>query len=278
MKHFLALSFIAMILVSCGEQFETVFTSSLYFPAVSKQIQVRTSPKKGLVLGGASAKAAESIGASWYIGSSGVPYLDAPQLLESAPQKEPPESEYIMFLNECDRGGCGPIEKQVSDYIAAKKSWGGNWVGPCISDAPGSIDWLVDWWKEHYAQTDSSPDALLCAHCYNDCINVLSRVLEAGDELGIYRMWVGEFGYPLGTQSSLEQTKDKNQQLVDWMESEDRITRYAYWTGRIINYGDNVPCRPYEGWIGLFYTYVYADGRKEERTTFMGDWYAGVGR
>jgi hypothetical protein len=75
---------------------------------------------------------------------------------------------------------------------------------------------------------------------------------------------------------SVAEVVDENQGLVDWMENDSRVERYAYWSAKF-NYGDSVPAKPVTGWYPLRFDWHYSDGTITEMNTDMGDWYAGVG-
>ena len=229
------------------------------------------------------------LGISWYYSGQQcanaeyVYYLDTPAALAAAPEQEQPGSRFILFLNECDWGhwNCPDIGEQVRLYIAAEAAWPGViWVGPCAA-----VDALYPrkFWSLYSQQTGHKPDPAYhraCVHCYgtaNECIERVSSHLAAVSPYGIDRIWLTEFGLPLGLYRSIANARAENQALVDWLERDERVERYAYWSIKIGSYGYHVPSKPISGFHPLAFDWRCVDGTVEERLTDMGLWFAGVG-
>jgi len=271
-----------LVLASCGQETRTAFPSPAYIPAVANGLPPVFDPDKGVALFAATCDVLDMLGVGWYYsgpyceGHERVPYLDTAGLLEAAPGQRPPDAKHVLFLNECDqcRWGCPQLEEQVRLFIAAEKAWLGIiWVGPCAAHDP---EYVWKFWAEYLRQTGKPPDPAthrLCLHCYNTARNCLASV-ERHLGLGVLdRLWLTELGVPLGLDLTLRQAMAENEALVNAVDADPRVERYAFWAAGI-EYGWTAPSRPVSGWNALSFWWRDRDGRLEERLTDLGLAYA----
>ncbi len=295
----LALSLLlpTLLLITCTlAPRRPVFTSPLdtHLPIVAAGPNPATSPKKGVSLWPGSCDLLQVLGASWYYAGRDcpnverVPYLDTRRALELAAESQPPENPRVMFWNEPDLAHwhTPPIEELVSLFVAVEKNWTGKtWIGPCFSSiSPGSILCLRQFWTEYQRQTGHQPDPKthrLCLHCYGSaahCLHQIDTHLSSGAIFGLDTLWLPEMGMHLGLYASIDDARRQNEELINHLEQNPQVERYAYWSAMIPSYGYHVPSKPISGFHPLAFYWLREDGTKEERLTDMGEWYATVPR
>lgn len=284
-----AILILLLALVSSCAGIETTYTSPVYMPLLTRTATAATSAKKGCSLGPGGCDLLPQLGVSWYYsgqdcaGYDKVPYLDTAARLANAPEQEPPGSVFVMYLNECDAAywNCPDIAEQVSLLIAAESAWPGVvWVGPC---AAADAQYVREFWSLYTKQAGHMPDSAhhrACVHCYDVagiCIQRIENHLAAVAPFGMDTIWLTEFGLPLGLYRSIDDVRQENQALVDYMEQSAAVERYGYWTAKIRYYGYTIPSKPVSGFYPLAFDWLNDDGTVEERLTDMGEWFAGVG-
>lgn len=274
---------VLLLLAACGlELVDTALLPRIFLPLVIDGQEAVTDPDKGVALGTAPCEALALLGAAWYYsgpeceGHERVPYLDGYRLLERAPDKPAPDGDFVLFLNECDGGhfSCPPLEEQVVAFVAAEKAWPGKtWVGPC---SVGDPEYVWQFWAEYARQTDHLPDKAdhrLCLHCYSVAAHCLAQV-ERHLGLGVLdRLWLTEFGLPLGLDLSIRQAMEQNAALVNALDADPRVERWAYWPADT-EYGWSVPSRPISGFHPLTFQWRNRDGTIQTKRTDMGEMYS----
>lgn len=277
---------LAVMLAACGapqptpRPTSTAWLSPLFLPAAMVGHRVPgTSAKKGVVLGHAPCSELGDLGVTWYTGDSVCPgfehvvYLDGhakvtqDNVVALAPGP-------IMFLNEPDLGywNMPSLEQLVEKSIAALHGQDIAAAGPCVSHDLGYIErfWLE--YRDVSGDVTARP-AAICFHCYDVAVNCVKRTQEAievADRLGVAEIWLTEFGLPPGLGRSFSDVVAENQALVEYLENEPRVGRYAYFAVGI-RYGDGVPSDPLTGWWPLAYEWHNWGGGIEWRLTPMGE-------
>lgn len=206
------------------------------------------SPKKGLaaactepVAPGRSEWDALKVGASWLYNWSVNPPIISPNI-ESIPMIWDEHyihgpiggnSSYLMGFNEPDYPGqaeltpeeAAPLWREIEALYPDKK---------LVSPAPSQLDieWLVRFRVVYRNLYGENPRLdVLAAHCYESFSYCQSHLLwyeNMARQWNIPEVWVTEF-------NSVRRPASEMQQLVEWMESEPEITRYAFFTNSTPN-------------------------------------------
>lgn len=204
----------------------------LYLPEIS-YVAPHTSPKKGIAPNYPHGEDWAQTGAVWgYVYSSWTWNISGIEMIPMIRADHPNDpigggnSRWLLGSNEPDLAGI-PMSQQVSVWHDVAETSGRLLVSP----APSHLhpEWLAQF-RETYQETYGVYphwDAL-AIHCYltvESCKILVGSVIEEADAWGISGgVWVTEFAF-----DSSAEMRD----FVDWMETQPRITRYAWYTNRL---------------------------------------------
>jgi len=271
----------------------TEFLSPIYLPLVGKEAGLeRRSPKKGLSIGQVSPEVALRH-SSWYYGwydhgyedVEFVRYFDRPYLIDRVIEEELlVTGDFVMALNECNAAvfECPSIEEQVRLVIRLREYLGDDQVivAPCPAGTTDAVQYLQTFWTIYTQLTGKGPDPALfrnCFHCYGDFVPCSYLVDTLANEMALYGLtesWVTELGAIPGMTRSYDRLIEENTRFLCWMEQNDSIERYAYWTSGFKYYGHWIPGRPGESWVPLNFQWQERDGSLTWKRTAMGDWWS----
>lgn len=263
--------------------------SEVYLPSLGRGWRVvRTSAKKGVVWFG-DLRALRQLGVSWAVCPAELVPDDWPTTIEpvvllshAAPIEraieaaQEPETAWVMFWNEPDLQGVSPQRAAILYAQLEQRAPNRLFV---VGNIASDIDWLWAFAEEFAAETGQGlrSSTRIGMHCYEPaeaCMQRIAEVVSLAQELGLAGVWVTEFGRHLGTERSMRDAVDENQQLVAFLEGVPLVERYAYFASMIPESMVGPWCDhdPTVGWIPLAYEYHGVD--VAPRLTVMGRWYA----
>jgi hypothetical protein len=253
--------------------------SKVIIPAVYRNATAETSTKKGVALYTAPCSVLSTLGVAWYYsgpecaGPAYVPYVANPWDM----QRVILSPGLFMFANEPDAPYFNPppIDMLVKWSVRAIGDRT-DAVGPCVAYDLGYVEQFWRLYRELSGLPGAKP-AAICYHCYGNAADCIARTQEAirvADRLAVSEVWLTEFGMTRGWDTTLRQTSDEMQALVEYLEGNPRVGRYAYWPGGV-QFGDGAPGDPLTGWQPLAYEWYRWDGSVEWRLTALGQAYAG---
>ena len=228
------------LLFSVSPESDT-YTYTLYLPGV-----FATSTQRGVaktVYGDCTDLS--SVGATWYYswglsppicpGIEALPMIScdvAAEWVINGTRLLGHSSEWVMLFNEPDlirpissRRGA-ELTHALLPFLEGRK---------VLSPAPseGGLTWLPayrQWYIDLYGRPP--PMDALAVHCYNNtsaqCIALAEQVIGWAVEWGVPEVWVTEFAF---FDSS---AMGEAQSFIRWMTQEPMITRYAWYTNRLL--------------------------------------------
>lgn len=214
-----------------------------YLPMVTKPFP---SPKRGITISwGSDYQDATFINAAWGYnwwidapvfpnGAEGVPMMSTADAVEKPINGS---SDWLMGFNEPNESSQSnitpsqsvPLWHRIEERFPDKE---------LLAPAPSQTDpaWIVDF-RNDYIQTYGYPPRLdgLAAHCYVasalDCEALIQWYIDRANEWGVPEVWLTEFAYMPCTTSPRSPLTESNS-LIDWMERNPKVTRYAWYTNR----------------------------------------------
>lgn len=213
-----------------------------YAPAVIKT----TNAKKGIGLSYRHCEDVAAVGASWEYGWCACPcdcdYRDDVPMLWGYQQLGATvsgDSDWLLGFNEPDR----PEQANLTPWEAAElwRALDAEHADRLlVSPAPSHLDpqWLQRFRWAYALRYGESPrlDAL-AIHCYGGfegCKAVIEQVVGYANEWGVEGgVWVTEFATPPCLFSSQSEALAQARALIQWMDAEPRVARYAWFASRI---------------------------------------------
>lgn len=219
-----------------------------YFPIIARAGTplAPVSQKRGVAL--THSQCADEFGA-WGYDYSGRPPACAmetvPMAWSGLPGKLGGNSAWLMGFNEPDR----PDQSNLSPERAAELWVQIETLYPdrlLVSPAPSHLDpaWIVRF-REAYVQQFKRPPRLdaLATHCYlptaSQCEALIQQFEVWARAWGVKQVWLTEFNCStLGNARTEEQAWAECKKLMDFMDDDDMVGRYAYFAARV--YGDEI--------------------------------------
>jgi len=152
-------------------------------------------------------------------------------------------SQWIMLFNEPDlispitpRRGA-ELTRDLLPFLNGRKV-----LAPCPSEM--GMEWLPAY-RQQYIALYSEPPPMdgLAVHCYRNnstrCIATVERMLGWAEEWGVPEVWVTEFSFaPNGRDEAAMMVEA--QAFIHWIIQEPRVTRYAWFTNRMLYFNWSV--------------------------------------
>ena len=148
-------------------------------------------------------------------------------------------SDWIMGFNEPDQ----PLQADLTGQQAAELWYQIEQMYPTrklLSPATLAVTttWIVSF-RDAYISTYGTPPRLdgLALHCFawtsSECVNRTQEYINLANSWGIPEIWVTEFSFATNSPSSPSGSLQEMQTFINWMVSQPKITRYAWYGSRI---------------------------------------------
>ena len=167
-----------------------------------------------------------------------VPQLWGPDQIHTdlwAANSQGDHIKYVMAFNEPNQprgaGGCGPISPSdavvpYEKHMKDNKAHGQKIISPCVSNE------AHEWLDTFIGATNLKPD-VVCFHWYGEDLKGLQSVVSTFSDIqskhGIPEIWMTEWALNVDIPTN-DATK-----LLDWLENESGIQRYAYNDEKLAN-------------------------------------------
>ena len=229
------------------------FRYHLLMPAIHKA----NSPKKGVGLSYAHCEDVTGVDATWQYGWSAHPRdcasEDVPMIWgdQQIGDTIGGDSQWLLGFNEPDR----PEQANLTPWEAAElwRTLDAEHADLLlVSPAPSHLDpaWLARFRQAYIVRYGHAPrlDAL-AVHCYGGyagCRRVVEQVIGYASAWGIEGgVWVTEFATPPCLFASEAEALEQARALIQWMNTEPGVMRYAWFTTRISGeewWGSDMDC------------------------------------
>lgn len=229
-----------MVILCACSQAQAPGGYTVYMPMVQSQF----TPSKGVGLAHPPCQDAIAIGAAWAYSWSRV----APTCVEGVPmiwgatQAGLPvsgSSAYLLGFNEPDIATQANLTAQEAAALwpHIEDNYSDRLL---VSPAPSHLDvaWLQRFRNAYIAQHGHAPrlDAL-AVHCYGGYIGCRAKIEQVTQYAESWNIeggvWVTEFATPPCLFASDEIALAQARQLIQWMQAEPRVARYAWFANRI---------------------------------------------
>jgi len=217
------------------ERVARVYEWKIYLTA----IVVQPIAKRGVAMTSDDCADATALGASWlYNWNPDPPACEGVESIAMSWRGNPVplggNAPWLLGANEPDlpeQGNLTPLE------AAHQWTWFEETKASLVSPSPTNIQWLVDWRNEFIALNGRPPKVhALAAHCYDfkaiDCQAKIFQFAQLAAEWNVNALWVTEFNlWPC--YQSMAEWESELRTLVEWMEIQPIIKRYAVFASRI---------------------------------------------
>ncbi len=202
--------------------------------------------KKGVPLTYSDCASVTAVKGSWeYAWAANPPNCagveNVPMIFGSYDQNYTPSgnSAWLMGFNEPDLQDQANLS--ISDAVSIWRKLELKFPDrKLLAPAPSGAnpDWIVSF-RNTYISTYGTPPRLngLAAHCYawyaSDCINITQKFVSWANSWGIAEVWVTEFSLSPYAPSSPTQALQEAQTFINWMTSQTKVTRYAWFASQV---------------------------------------------
>ncbi len=202
-------------------------------------------PKKGVALTYDYCQDVQIMGATWAYDWTVTPPecvdVERIPMIETAGNMNQTlggNSIWIMGFNEPDLRGLPYNDAAVYWHQIEQANPTRKLLSPAPSGSTSGLAWLVNF-RDAYITFYANPPRLdgLAAHCYKwysfQCVELIQSFIDQANAWGVSEVWVTEFSFSPTSPSSPSGALQEQQTFINWMISQPKIKRYAWFASRI---------------------------------------------